>query len=401
MQNDAAEHIVPKSDRTSAMLEGGEHFDTLVSGVEDYAIFLLSSEGRIISWNAGAERIKGYKRAEAVGKHYSIFYPAEARERGLPDTMLRTAAQNDKCADEGWRVRKDGSQFWASVVLTALRDKTGALRGFLKITRDLSERRKLEVLQMADRQKDKLLATVSHELRTHLNAILGWVNLMQESRNDEAVISQGLEVVQRNTETLTGLISSLLDVSRIATGTFSLNFEAVDLKQLVCSSVETLQIQATRRGVALKSVVEIPPNTACRVWGDKVGLQQVLANILSNALKFTPKGGSVTAHLSKAEAAAILAIKDTGIGMSADFLPRAFDQFAQDKPGQTEARGMGLGLAISKHLVERHDGSITAESEGPGRGTTITVRLPLLASSPSPGGDLSGTGLFPEDRRSA
>jgi PAS domain S-box-containing protein len=181
MQNDDAEHIVPKSDRASALLEGGEHFDALVSGVEDYAIFRLSSDGRIISWNTGAERIKGYKREEATGKHYSIFYPPEARERDWPATMLRAAAQDGRCADEGWRVRKDGSQFWASVVLTALRDETGALRGFLKITRDLSERRQLEVLQIADRQKDKLLATVSHELRTHLNAILGWVNLMRES----------------------------------------------------------------------------------------------------------------------------------------------------------------------------------------------------------------------------
>ena len=302
MQNDAAEHTAPKSGRTSPFLEGDEHFDALVSGVEDYAIFLLSSEGHIISWNTGAERIKGYKREEVIGKHYSIFYPPEARERDWPDTLLRAAAQDGRCADEGWRVRKDGSQFWASIVITALRDETGTLRGFLKITRDLSERRQLEVLQIADRQKDKLLATVSHELRTHLNAILGWVNLMRESRNDEAVISQGLEVLQRNTETLTGLISGLLDFSRIATGTFNLNFEAVDLKELVRSSVETLQVQAASRGVALKSVMEIPPNTTCRVWGDKVGLQQVLANILSNALKFTPKGGTVTTYLSKAGA---------------------------------------------------------------------------------------------------
>jgi PAS domain S-box-containing protein len=396
-ENEAAEQIVTKRDKTIALLEGGGHFDALVTGVEDYAIFLLSSQGSVISWNTGAERIKGYKREEIIGKHYSIFYPPEARERNRPGAILRAAARDGRCTDEGWRVRKDGSQFWANVVLTAIRDETGALRGFLKITRDLSERRQLEVLQMADRQKDKLLATVSHELRTHLNAILGWVNLMLESRNDEAVISQGLDVLQRNTETLTELISGLLDLSRIATGTFNLNFEAVDLKELVCSSVETMQIQAARRGVALKSVVEIPPNAACRVCADKVGLQQVLANILSNALKFTPKGGTVTAYLSKVQATAILAVKDTGIGMSADFLPRAFDQFAQDKPGQTETRGMGLGLAICKHLVERHDGSIAAESEGTGRGTTITVKLPLLASSPSPGSELSGANLFPDE----
>ena len=371
---------VTSSDASIALRHSEEHFDTLVSGVQDYAIFLLSPEGNVISWNAGAQRIKGYAPEEIIGKHYSVFYTPEARERDRPGHILRTAAKAGRCADEGWRVRKNGSQFWASVVVTALRTQNGVLRGFLKITRDLTERRKIEALQIADRQKDKFLATLSHELRTHLNAMLGWVNLMRGSRNEETIISQGLDVLQRNTETLTELISRLLDVSRIATGTLTLNFEEVDLKQIVRSSVETLQAQAARKGIALNSLVEIPEEIDCRVWGDKVGLQQILANILSNALKFTPDGGAVTVRLRKAQAAATLVIKDTGIGMSSDFLPHAFEQFTQGKSSLGETRGLGLGLAICKHLVEQHNGSISAESEGPGRGTTITIKLPLIAS---------------------
>ena len=242
---------------------------------------------------------------------------------------------------------------------------------------------------LVDRRKDEFLATLSHELRTHLNAILGWVNLMSELREDEKVISQGIEVLKRNTETLTGLISGLLDISRIATGTLSLNFEAVDLKELVHSSVETLQVQATLKGIALKSVVEIPPKTGCRVWGDKVGLQQILTNILANALKFTPDGGEVAVNLRRTQARAVFVVKDTGIGMSPGFLPHAFEQFSQAKSNNSQTCGLGLGLAICKHLVELFDGSISAESEGLGRGTTLKVELPLM-------GPKSRSSCFPD-----
>jgi PAS domain S-box-containing protein len=361
-----------------------EHFETLVSGVEDYAIFLLSPEGHVTTWNIGAERIKGYKPEEIIGKHFSVFYPPEALKPDWPAHILRTAAKEGKFADEGWRVRKDGSKFWASVVVTALRAQNGELRGFLKITGDLTERRKIEALQMADRQKNEFLATLSHELRTHLNAILGWIDLMNESRHDETIISQGFEVLRRNAETLTDLVSGLLDISRIATGTLTLNFEEVDLKDIVRSSVQTLQILAARKRIALKSVVEIPEELACRVWGDKVGLLQILANILANALKFTPDEGAVTVHLTRAQAMAILTVKDTGIGMSPDFLPHAFEQFTQAKSSDKETRGLGLGLAICKHLVELFNGSISAESEGIGRGTTLRVKLPLVPSKSSP-----------------
>jgi signal transduction histidine kinase/ActR/RegA family two-component response regulator len=238
--------------------------------------------------------------------------------------------------------------------------------------------------EAADRAKDQFLATLSHELRTPLNAILGWTYLMREALNNESLIGQGLEVLQRNTKTLIELISDLLDTSRIVAGTLTLDFQDVDLRQVVKASLETLRVQAADKGIALESLVEIPEEVSCTVWGDESRLHQVLANLLSNALKFTPSGGSVIVQLRKVRASVIIVVKDTGKGISPKFLPHIFKRFSQDEASAAENRGLGLGLAICKHLVELHSGSIIAESEGLGRGATIKVELPAIASHYGP-----------------
>src|SRR6516164_8852511 len=322
-----ADRSLRRGDANIALLQSEEHFDTLVSGVEDYAIFLLSPEGKVISWNAGAQRIKGYKAEEIVGKHFSVFYPEEALQRRWPAQVLEIAAKKGKFTEEGWRVRKDGTRFWGSVLITALRSQNGSLRGFLKITRDLSERRK--------------------------------------------------------SAALTELVVDLLDISKIASGTLTTNFEEVELRQVVSSSVQALAVQAANKGIVLKSVLEMPEEMTCRVWGDEVRLQQILANMLSNALKFTPEGGAVTVHLRKAQAMAVLVVQDTGMGISPEFLPHVFERFAQAESSPERNQGMGLGLAICRHLVALHGGSISVESNGPGRGTTFTVKLPLMESKAS------------------
>ena len=234
--------------------------------------------------------------------------------------------------------------------------------------------------EAADRAKDEFLAILSHELRTPLNAILGWTFLMKDSRNDESLMSQGLAVLQRNTKTLIELMSDLLDTSRIITGTLTLDFQEVDLKQIVRSSVETLRLEAAGKGVTLESLVEVPEEVSCRAWGDEARLHQILANLLSNALKFTPQRGSVTLRLRKAEASATLVVKDTGKGISPEFLPHVFERFSQERASSRNDSGLGLGLAICKHLVELHRGSISAHSQGPGHGAMIKVELPILAS---------------------
>ena len=238
--------------------------------------------------------------------------------------------------------------------------------------------------EAADRAKDQFLAILSHELRTPLNAILGWTYLMRDARNNESLIGQGLEVLQRNTKTLIELISDLLDTSRIVAGTLTLDFQDVDLKQVVKASLETLRVQAVEQGIALESLLEVPEEVSCTVWGDESRLNQVLANLLSNALKFTPSGGSVTVRLRKVPASVIIEVKDTGKGISPKFLPHVFKRFSQDEASSAENRGLGLGLAICKHLVELHGGTIIAESEGLGRGATIKVELPAKASNYGP-----------------
>jgi signal transduction histidine kinase/ActR/RegA family two-component response regulator len=242
------------------------------------------------------------------------------------------------------------------------------------------QRARLEA-EAANRAKDHFLATLSHELRTPLNAISGWTYLMRNVRQDETLVAQGLDVLQRNTNTLIELISDLLDTSRIVAGTLTMEFKEVDLKQVVRASVETLRLQAAEKGIAVATLVEIPEAVTCTVLGDEARLHQILGNLLSNSLKFTPGGGSVTVQLRKTRANAIIVVKDTGKGISPEFLPHIFKRFAQDGASSRENGGLGLGLAICKHLVELHGGSVSAESEGPGRGAMIKVKLRTIASN--------------------
>ena len=238
--------------------------------------------------------------------------------------------------------------------------------------------------EAANRAKDHFLATLSHELRTPLNAISGWTYLMRNSRKDETLMAQGLDVLQRNTNSLIELISDLLDTSRIVAGTLTMQFEEIDLKQIVRASVETLRVQATEKRIAVATLVEIPEAVPCTVLGDESRLHQILGNLLGNSLKFTPAEGSVTVQLRKTRKNAIIVVKDTGKGISPEFVPHIFERFSQDGAGPREKGGMGLGLAICKHLVELHGGSISAESAGPGRGTTVKVKLRIIASETDP-----------------
>jgi signal transduction histidine kinase/ActR/RegA family two-component response regulator len=238
--------------------------------------------------------------------------------------------------------------------------------------------------ESANRAKDHFLATLSHELRTPLNAISGWIYLMRNSRKDETLVAQGLDVLQRNTNSLIELISDLLDTSRIVAGTLTMQFKEVNLKHVVRASVETLRVQAAEKRIAVATLVEIPEAVPCTVLGDEARLHQILANLLGNSLKFTPAEGSVTVQLRKTRTNAIIVVKDTGIGISPEFLPHIFERFSQDGASSRENGGMGLGLAICKHLVELHGGSISAQSAGPGRGTVIKVKLRTIAAKSDP-----------------
>jgi PAS domain S-box-containing protein len=380
-----------------------ERFRLLVDGVVEYAIFMLDANGRIVTWNTGAQRILGYAAGEIVGKHFSIFYPKDAADSGWPEHELQVAAADGRYQEEGWRVRRDGERFWAQVTITALRDESGHLRGFAKLTRDLSERKRAQSreeygelrdqmleaeraarieAQQTARMKDEFLATLSHELRTPLSAILGWTQVlrMRTHASEEAQVQQGLNVIERNARAQVQLIDDLLELSRILSGQVRLDVQRVALVDVIRGAIESAQPAADAKGIRVESVLDGRRGV---VSGDAGRLQQVIWNLLSNAIKFTPKGGRVQVLLERVNSHIEVTVSDTGIGISPEFLPHVFGRFTQqDSTPARKYGGLGLGLAISKQLVELHGGSIHAKSAGEGHGAAFIVRLPLVLVEP-------------------
>ena len=378
-----------------SLRQSEERFRLLVAGVRDYAIFMLDPNGVIESWNVGAEKIKGYKADEIIGKHFSIFYPAEDLDRDKPGFELKEAAELGRFEDEGWRLRKDGSRFWANVVITALRDKTGQLRGFTKVTRDLTERKYAEEQRLqlareqvarseaeaANRAKDEFLATISHELRTPLNAILGWGRMIRNSNLSEEVFARGLETIERNAKLQAQLIDDLLDVSRIISGKIRLTIVPVQLQSVIEAAIDSIRPAADAKTIRLQ--VMLDTNTGL-VSGDPDRLQQIIWNLLSNAVKFTDKGGRVQVRLEQINSHVEVTVCDTGRGIAPSFLPYVFDRFRQADSSIARLHGgLGLGLAIVRNLVELHGGSVQALSPGEGQGATFSLQLPVMVAHDS------------------
>ncbi len=228
----------------------------------------------------------------------------------------------------------------------------------------------------ANRAKDEFLAVVSHELRTPLNSMLGWTRLLRSGRLDEQAFARGLETVERNTLSQAQLIEDLLDVSRIITGKLRLSVEPVDLDPVIQTAMDSIRPAADAKEIRLHTIVD---SGAGFVSGDRERLQQIIWNLLANAIKFTPKHGKVQLQLARVESHVEIAVSDTGQGIDSGFLPHVFDRFRQADAGITRKQGgLGLGLAIVRHLVEMHGGTVRAESEGMGKGATFVVLLPVM-----------------------
>ncbi|MDB5956574.1 PAS domain S-box protein [Ramlibacter sp.] len=381
-----------------ALRRSEERFRLLVEGVSDYAIFMLDPNGVVITWNMGAQRINGYAAEEIIGQHFSIFYPPEVREAGWPAHELQVAEERGSFLDEGWRLRKDGTTLWATVTITALRDDSGHLLGFAKLTRDLTERKRVEAVeeagqhreeileaersarmsaQRATRVKDEFLATLSHELRTPLSAILGWTQVLMRSHAtpEPKDLRRAIEVIDRNARAQVQLIDDLLDLSRIMTGKIRLDLQQIPILGVVQNAIDSAMPAAEAKNIRLRALLD-PVRSL--VNADTGRLQQVVWNLLTNAIKFTPKGGQVQVLLQRINSHIELSVSDTGIGIAPGFLPHVFDRFSQSDSSTTRAYGgLGLGLAICKQLVELQGGSIRASSEGEGKGSTFFVELPV------------------------
>ncbi|AZG14545.1 PAS domain-containing sensor histidine kinase [Cupriavidus pauculus] len=390
-----------------ALRQSEETLRLLVDSVKDYAIFMLDPAGHIMSWNAGASYINGYRRDEIVGQHFSVFYPPDDVAADKPGRELVIARERGRIEDEGWRMRKDGSLYWANVTITAVYDESRQLRGYAKVTRDMSERKRLEELEQSERRMNEFLATLSHELRNPLAPIRNALTVMQMRADDPEAMQKSVGLVERQMSHLTRLVDDLLDVGRIAAGKIDLRLESVDAREIIALGIEASEPALATKAQTVSVTTDASPMP---LYADRTRLSQVMQNLLLNASKFSQPGSQIAVSASIRMRTLVIQVIDRGRGISPTALESIFNLFVQeDRPGSTAQGGLGIGLSLCRSLVEMHGGSIAATSEGPGLGAAFTVRLPLAATSETPAtgdGDGVHTGrkrrvLLVDDNRDA
>ena len=378
----------------------------LIESAED-AIISKTLDGIITSWNKGAERIFGYTAEEIIGKPVTILIPKEY-ENEEPTILARLRAGQPIEHYETVRVRKDGRHVDISLTVSPIKGPKGEIIGASKIARDITEQRQARTaLQAAateterlyrqaeesSRLKEEFLATISHELRTPLSAILGWARMLRLGQLSTENATKALDTIERNARAQAQLVDDLLDVSRIVTGKLRMDVRPADPNSFIDAAVDSVRPAAEAKGVRVQKVID---TGAISIPGDPVRLQQVVWNLLSNAIKFTPRGGRVQIRSERVNSHLEIVVSDTGQGISSDFLPHVFDRFRQaDQKTSRQHGGMGLGLAIVRHLVELHGGTVRANSEGEGQGAIFTVMLPI---SPVYQVDASGSRVHPAAR---
>jgi PAS domain S-box-containing protein len=359
-----------------SLRQSEERFRLLVEGVKDYGIFMLDVDGRIMSWNTGAERIKGYSAKEIIGRHFSLFYPPELIAADWPAHELRIARTEGRYEEEAWRVRKDGSRFWASVIISAIRDHTGELRGYAKVTRDLTQRQRMQQLQEASRQMSDFVAMLAHELRNPLAPIRNAMQVMALRGLEDPQLEWCRTVVDRQVAHLGRLVDDLLDVNRVTTGKIQLKCELVPIALVLERALESSSPLIQER----KHHVEISfPEEPLLLHADPTRLAQVFLNLLNNAAKYTPANGLIQISGEAEGQNIVVRVRDNGIGIAPDLLPKVFDLFVQGSRSLDRAEGgLGIGLTLVREIVRLHGGSVSVSSAGVQQGTQFTVKLPLV-----------------------
>lgn len=410
-----------------------ELYQLLVHSVRDYAIVMLDTAGRVVSWNEGAQRIKGWSAEEVLGQSFTTFFPPDVAASGFPRHELESAAREGHFEDEGWRVRKDGSRFWANVVLTALRDADARLVGFGKVTRDLTARREAEVqarrlaaveaahaqalraneqlerqnqdvrelaerlrltnlklhaalaattaaraeAEAATKARDEFVAMVAHDLRNPVAAVKGHLQMLRRRAARGEVppaeqLVERLEKIEATLMTLSAQVDELHEATLLQAGrALRLRLLPTDLVALAREGVLRQQIASDACRLSFESAVSSLVGT----W-DAVRLERVLANLLSNAVKYSPAGGDVLVEVSREAGWAVLSVADHGLGVPAADLPHIFERYRRARNVGGRIAGSGLGLAGARDIIEQHGGTITLQSEE-GRGSTFVVRLPM------------------------
>lgn len=369
---------------------GGSHdlYHILIDSVTDYAIFALDANGNVASWNPGAARLKGYSADEIIGRHFSRFYTKEDRANAKPASMLERATAHGRVEDEGWRVRKDGSRFWALVVISAMRDEHGRLRGFAKVTRDLTERKRdeenrirLAQLREAARVRDEFLAYVSHEMRTPLASMQLQLELLRQQEDTITPEKSGkiIDRLARSYTRLAEMVDSVLEQSKIQAGRVILQSSRVDLGQKVSEVVEELRPDAERKGLRflLSNFAE-----SRELSTDAGFLRVILVNLIGNAIKFTNRGAVEVSVLSSG-AEYHIRVRDEGPGIRPEDRARIFEPFERaESVEHKHTTGFGLGLATCRRLTDALGGRIELESQV-GAGSVFTLVLPSYDGSAS------------------
>ena len=380
------------ADALDPLLRGEVAFRLLVDAVQDYAIFLLSTEGRVLTWNLGAERIKLYAAHEIIGSHFSVFYTTADREAGRPMTLLGRAAAEGRVEDEGWRVRKDGTTFWADVIITALRDEDGIPYAYAKITRDLTERRAAEERRqqlMAEQRaraaaedalltRDRFLSIASHELKTPVASLRLSAEALLHARDagrlDDERLATGLDRILTASHRLGDLVAELLDIARLTAGVLPIHRQPTDLVDLASEVIARFADAGIGGRVSLEAsspvIAEVDPSR----------IDQVITNLVDNALKYSEPPSEVCVKVRAFRDTVELSVSDRGIGIDDVAAKRMFDAFGRGD-AVDHVPGLGLGLHISRQIVEAHGGGISATPNGDGPGTTFTVRLPCAADA--------------------
>ncbi|HEV7747586.1 MAG TPA: MASE1 domain-containing protein [Pyrinomonadaceae bacterium] len=364
-------------------------FAAIVESTDD-AIIGMDLSGIITGWNNAASDLYGYSAEEVIGNNVSILIPPEQFQE--EQQILRKIRRGERLVHyETVRMARNGDRIDVSLTISPIENDEGEVVGASKIARDITERRRIEVereeslrrehearaeAEVANRVKDEFLATLSHELRTPLNAIVGWAGMLRNNKLNPEDTQRAIEIINRNAKAQTQLIESVLDVSRIVSGKLQFDLRPVDMTKVVEAAVDSMRPSADAKNIGVRMHVSA---NVTPVSGDFNRLQQVVWNLLTNAVKFSPAGTEIDVQLRAVADDVQIEVKDRGQGISPDFLPHVFERFRQADASTTRKfGGLGLGLAIVRHLVEMHGGSITVESEGEGKGATFTVKLPMM-----------------------
>lgn len=353
----------------------------IIENVADLAIFALDFEGRILSWNPGVKNLLGYDESEFVGQDFSIIFTHEDIQKVTPQKEIEIAASSDQRHEQRWFRHKEGTQICFNEITIPLKDNPAHISAFAKILRVCAspeqtkeEQETRQNLENTIKANHEFLRFLSHELRNPLHTILGWTKMLRKNNFDSEQVAKALEVIERNGKAQSRLLEDLFDLSRIASGKLQLKLDETNLTEIVQEAVFSIIPAATAKNIVVETKFIPEP---VFMLGDAQRIQQIISNLLINAVKFTPKDGHISVELYRTDSTAQIKIKDNGQGISAEEMPHIFVPYHQatDRLNKKE-RGLGLGLSLVKHLVELHKGNVTVESDGVDMGATFVVTFP-------------------------